>query len=191
MIDKDKKTLWKAWMLDGFTWWLDDAIKLLFGHDPKISEEQLALEGNDVIVRAGVSARKAIKASKLTPINKRKRPDNAKDYLLERDEFVKWAKSEFPMDGGELHEVWQEYKQSRDSVSKKEARALERQSAVDEQYVSEFVKSGKLPRQEDMCALVSKQPGMPSAATMRRQTHARDIAWLHEQIRNRKKPTKA
>lgn len=189
MTGKDKETLWKNWMLEGFTWWLDDAIKLLFGHDPRISEEQLALEGNDVIVRAGVTARKAISTGQLTPINERTRPDNAKNYLVERDEFVKWAKSEFPADGGELHDVWKQYKRSRPKngkLTRLDKNKAEWQEEVDAIYVREFEKTGKVPTHTFVCREAANS-STGSEGTIRRHTRRRSGSWLGEQITKRKK----
>lgn len=192
MTNTDHQKLWVSWMERSVSWWLDDAIRLLFGYDPdepKIDAEQLALEGNDILVRAGISARKAIAAGGLIPINERTRSDNAKDYLVHRDDFVDWAKNEFPADGGELHEVWKQYKVSRPKVgqlSKLEKNKIEWQAEVDTLYIRQFKELGKVPTHSSICKQ-AEQTESGSEGTIRRHTNRRNRAWLIEQIKHNEK----
>lgn len=192
MTGTDREALWKSWMLRSVSWWLDDAIRLLFGYDPEDpdnSEEQLALEGNDVVVRAGISARKAIAARKLLPINERIRTDNAVDYLVPRDDFILWAKSEFPEDGRQLHEVWQAYKKSRPKVGRRstlDENKIEWQAEVDGIYVRQFQRTGRVPPHVSVCNEAANYL-TGSAGTIRRHTVRRNKVWLDEQASSGKK----
>lgn len=171
----------RQWMLENYSWWLDDAIKLLFGCDPEINTEQLVLEGNDILARAGITVRQDISLGKLTPVNQRKREDGSMDYLVGRDDFVQWAKKAFTADGEELFAVWTDYKKGRPKVgqiSKQERNREKWQAALDDLYIRRFKDTGgKNISQDCLCKeLANILDG--SSDTIRRYTKARNKKWI-------------
>lgn len=172
------------------TWWLDDALCLLFGYVPGANAESLALEGNDILVRAGLSARKDIVSGKLISVNEREKPDGVTDYLLSRDDFIQWAKTEFPEDGRQLYEIWAEYKKGRPTLgrtSKQEENRKEWQEDLDDLYVQKFRTTGRVPTHVSLCReLANICSG--TEGTIRRYTTSRDKAWCLGKIAETKNP---
>jgi len=171
------------------TWWLDDGINLLFGYAPGTNADKLALEGNDILTRAGLSARKAIARGKLFQAKERPKEDGSSDYLVDRDEFVAWAKTEFPADGQELFDVWKEYKLNRPKVgrvSKVEKHRTEWQEMLDGMYIDYFIKKGTVPFHSSLCEELSNVVSGASEY-VRKLTDSRDQDWIVGKIEETKK----
>ena len=189
-MDESDKSFIETWLAQHYTWKLTAAVKLLLGIDPAKDTKKIELSGNEKASRIYAWAIKKIKEGELTALEEEKSNTGETEYVILRDDFIRWAYKNFKKPAQPLYAKWKKYKIKNKKWSYSQIfqeRNREWQEQVDE-LTLDFYKNNPHSKNfhSHRCLDLAKKlyPGQTQkeqeakAATIRRHTSRRDRGWI-------------